>query len=338
MKRIISATLACIVMLVLIVDANTAQNSAKEGLNLCIQSVIPSLFPFLLTMSILNNCITDMTFPVLKPICKICRIPFECGSYLLLGLLGGYPVGAKCINDAHINKVLTKIEARRLLAFCSNAGPSFIFGILGCLYASKAPVFVLWGIHILSALIVGMLLPSTEHRDYHSTYQIQKKADNIISSIKTMSIICAWVLIFRMIIDYIQNTFLSELPVTIQIIISGALELTNGCMQLSGISNFGQRFVLSSVFLSFGGICVIMQTFSVTRNIGCSSYMIGKIMQTLISFLLASCCQFFIFDKYQCANVPISLTISALLILILIIFILYQKNCGIFEKNDVYCM
>ena len=155
------------------------------------------------------------------------------------------------------------------------------------------------------------------------------------SSIKTMSIICAWVLIFRMIIEYTKNTFLSELSVTIQIIISGALELTNGCMQLSGVANYGQRFILSSIFLSFGGICVSMQTFSVTRNIGCSSYMIGKIMQTLLSFLLSSCCQLFIFDEYQCANVPISLTISALLTLILIIFLLYQKNCGILEKNDV---
>ena len=50
---------------------------------------------------------------------------------LLMGLISGYPLGAKVCCELYQNKSITKTDAERLLAFCNNAGPVFITGTVG---------------------------------------------------------------------------------------------------------------------------------------------------------------------------------------------------------------
>ena len=72
-----------------------------------------------------------------------------------------------------------------------------------------------------------------------------------------------------------------------QVILTGLLELANGCCELEKIANDGLRFMAAAVMLSFGGLCVAMQTLSVTEKLGLGSYLPGKLLQTLISLMLA---------------------------------------------------
>ena len=52
------------------------------------------------------------------------------GSYaLLLGLICGYPMGAKLTADLFREGKITKSEAQYLLTFCNNPGPVFISSI-----------------------------------------------------------------------------------------------------------------------------------------------------------------------------------------------------------------
>jgi hypothetical protein len=69
----------------------------------------------------------------------------------------------------------------------------------------------------------------------------------------------------------------------ISLLLAGMLELTNGICRLDQISNTGLRFVAASAFLSFGGICVLTQTASVTCELGIRSYLKGKLLHCLIS-------------------------------------------------------
>ena len=78
------------------------------------------------------------------------------------------------------------------------------------------------------------------------------------------------------------------LPVWAQIALMGFLELTNGCCGLALIADVRLRFVLCSGILSFGGICVLLQTASVTKGLSLSGYLKGKLMQTVFSLLLSS--------------------------------------------------
>lgn len=45
-----------------------------------------------------------------------------------MGIISGYPVGAKIVTEFRKNGECTKAEAERLLAFTNNSGPLFIIG------------------------------------------------------------------------------------------------------------------------------------------------------------------------------------------------------------------
>ena len=129
-RRYLYGILAYAFMSIIIIDNRSATSSISEGIALCMQTVIPSLFPFLILSKIINNCFIGESIFIMKPICRICKIPTGTESILLIGLMSGYPVGAKLVAQAYAAGNITKTDAMRLLGFCSNAGPAFFFGLL----------------------------------------------------------------------------------------------------------------------------------------------------------------------------------------------------------------
>ena len=148
-------------MLVLIFDRGLAVKGAQEGVDLCIRTVIPSLFPFIL-LSMLLTRETSGTSRWLLPISELLGIPQSVQSLLIPAFLGGYPVGAKCIHDLYRNGQLQKQQAERLLSFCSNAGPAFLFGMLSGFFPDRKNLWLLWLIHILSSILTGFLFSTGE--------------------------------------------------------------------------------------------------------------------------------------------------------------------------------
>ena len=59
------------------------------------------------------------------------NVPGEDSYPLIMGIVSGYPVGAKIVCDLRNKNILTKPEAERLLAFNNNSGPLFILGTIG---------------------------------------------------------------------------------------------------------------------------------------------------------------------------------------------------------------
>jgi len=59
----------------LILDSKTALIGAQEGVTMCIQTVIPSLFPFFLFSILLTTSLMGRQIKLLTPICRLCRIP-----------------------------------------------------------------------------------------------------------------------------------------------------------------------------------------------------------------------------------------------------------------------
>ena len=297
--------MASVGMLILILDARTALAGAQDGIELCIKTVIPSLFPFFLLSSIIRNTFVGKPIKVLRPLGKMCSIPEGAESLLLLGMVGGYPVGAQGIHDAYESGALTKSDAQRMLGFCNNAGPAFIFGMIGSLFSSALTLWVLWGIHILSALVVGMLLAPKNIGQCHLKECAYKPiAQTVESSIKTTANVCGWVIVFRVVVAFCQHWFFWLLPIQLQAALVGVLELSNGCYTLQGISAQGTRFVLCAATLAFGGICVAMQTVSVTKGLGTGMYFPGKTLQAVISFLLAETAQLFLFKQEERCPIP----------------------------------
>lgn len=291
MKRThkLTGLFACAGMLILILDGQTALNGAQTGVDLCIKTVIPSLFPFFLLSILLTGAFSGSSYPLLKPLETVFHIPSGAGTILIPGFLGGYPAGAQCAASAYASGQLKKEDAERMLSFCSNAGPAFLFGMVSSMFDNPSSAFLLWGIHIVSALLVATLLPSSSSA---GSVNISKRnqptiSDSMNAAIKVMAVVCGWVILFRVVIAFLDRWFLWMLPVTLQVIVTGLLELSNGCCELYRISDPNIRFVVCSCLLACGGLCVTMQTRSAAAALSIKPYLKGKLLQTLFSLLIS---------------------------------------------------
>lgn len=330
-KRNFSWIFAPIAMAILILDTKTAYFAAIDGINMCMRSVVPSLFPFIVISSLTTKALLGRFRKLLRPLGKLCRIPEGCESLLLTGFLGGYPVGAQCIYQAYCAGSISRKDAERMIGFCNNAGPSFIFGIVGSLFSNSWIPWILWGVHILSALIVGIILPGSA-ADPCRTLNSQKTTlvKSISGSIKTMANICGFVLLFRVIISYADKYILLLLPQYLSITITGLLELTNGCLALQNIAGEHVRFLICTALLSFGGICITLQTAAVTEGLDTRFYFPGKVMQCCISVLFAELLVPLVFNN---AKFYVSLLIIPVCVLI---FVSYFQNCTDSKKSIAF--
>ena len=287
-RRTLTCIAAALTMLILILDAKTALSGAVEGVQLCVQVVIPSLLPLFFLSTFLADALSSISTGLLTPLGRFCRIPGNTPALLVLGLLGGYPTGAQSVAEAYRAGHLSKEDGKRLLGFCSNAGPAFIFAMGATQFQDPRIPMVLWLIHILSALITGRILPS-----FNSKITALPPKNSSISptaamgkTLRTLGFVCGWVILFRVLMTFMDRWFLWYIPEELRTAIHIFLELANGCAELNRITNEGLRMMLFSAGLGFGGICVLMQTVSVTGSLGLGMYLPGKLIQCVLSLLL----------------------------------------------------
>lgn len=262
-----------IAMGVLILDSRHTTRYAAEGIELCIRTVIPSLFPFFLLSIYLTGNLTAKNAAL---------------SLMVTGFLGGYPVGAQAAAEGSRTGRLTKEQANRLLMFCSQAGPSFLFGIVSAQFPEAKYCWLLWTVQFLSAITVAAFVypvaaAGTGSRESRSCPlpEAMKKATAACASV------CGWVVLFRVILGYVRRIPLAE---PWNILFWGVLELTNGCLNLGAVEDLSTRFLLAAVMLNFGGVCVLLQTASVTAGLNLKHYLSGKLLQTVFSLLYSLCC------------------------------------------------
>lgn len=286
-RNALAAAGAAAGMLLLILDSRCAAESAQQAVELCIGSVIPSLFPFLFLSGLVTDALWGIRGPVMQRIGWLFHIPPGGESLLLPAFLGGYPAGAIAIGDAFRTGQIKRETAQRLLCHCCNAGPAFLFGMVASQFPEKRMVWSLWGIHLLSAALVGALI--------HVPAQIPEAApenricvsEALIRSVKSMAMICGWILLFRILMGFLDRWFFFLLPDGCRVFLWGFLELSNGCMALHQIENVSIRFVAASAMLAFGGVCVAMQTASAVSGLSMKGYFSGKMLQTGFSVLLS---------------------------------------------------
>ena len=336
-RNIIAAITAALGMFILIMDTKTAVAGAQEGIKQCIRVIIPSIFPFFLVSGMFCQSMQQMYLSFLSPIRKLCKMPHGSEPLLIVGLLGGYPVGAKEIANMYKAGMIDKKNAERMLGFCSNAGPSFIFGIIASQFTSQAAAFWILGIQILSAIITAAILPGYNE----GPVKINVKGTSLISvfngSIRSIASVCGWVILFRVILAFFNRWFLWSTPDFIGVIVSGVLELANGCVQLHKIQNEGLRMIISSAILSAGGVCVYLQTISVTQGLGTVMYFSGKMIQCCVSIILSGIAQIIIFKASETISIKyLWVPIFVIPLIYAIISTEYSKKTVAIQRNMIY--
>lgn len=279
------------VMALLLVRSAVAGEAVRRGLTLCARSIIPALFPYF----VVSGLFTSLGFAegVGRRLAPVTEHLFGVGgagaSALFLGLLGGYPVGGRTAGQLYRAGRLEKDEAQRLLAFCNNAGPSFILGVvgLGCFQSLRAGV-LLYVIHALSAVLVGVLQKKKGRPRWSAPRPLsppEKILPAFIRSVQdsagAMVRICGFV-VFALVVQ----ALLAELTGITHPAALGFIELTGGVVRLgSGPSDF----VWAATLLGWGGLSVHGQTAAVLAGTGLrmDRYFLGKLLQAAVSAVLA---------------------------------------------------
>lgn len=135
--------------------------AATNGLTLWATCVVPSLFPFFVISNLLSQ--TKVVSFVGRLLDKLMRplfnVPGIGGFAFVMGLISGYPVGAKVVSDFREQGLVTKDEGERMLAFTNNSGPLFIISSVGIsLFGDTTTGLLLLCTHILACVTVGILL------------------------------------------------------------------------------------------------------------------------------------------------------------------------------------
>ena len=328
-------------MLLIILDTSAGLTGASEGIQLCINVVIPSLFPFVFLSAIIRYAFSGSEIRPLRSVGRILGIPSGYESILILSILGGYPVGAQAVASAWKDDGLQTTSAQKMLSFCSNAGPSFIFGMLGTQFSFWLVPWLLWAIHILSSLFVGFILRNdnqiahviSKNKNKPAKFDVQT---TLKSSLQVMSVICGWVILFRVLISVLNKWLPGDLPGQFRVVVAGILELTNGCTMLINIPSNPVRFILCSTLLAFGGVCICLQTASIIGDLGIKHYIKGKILQSLISIILSWLTCVYLFPSEL--NLPWVIPFSIFIILTIYLGFTRRKNtnrCRNCVKCDV---
>jgi len=132
-KRNILPAIFLIFTVSLIIFSSENINATKDGLLLWANSVLPALLPFFIATELLSHTsivsfIGKVMSRYMKPIFNVPGI----GAYaFVMGIVSGYPVGAKIVTNFRNSGSCSKAEAERLLAFTNNSGPLFIIGTVG---------------------------------------------------------------------------------------------------------------------------------------------------------------------------------------------------------------
>lgn len=288
-QRRFAALASAMGMLILILDSRTAFAGAAQGVELCIKTVIPSLFPFLFLSGVFSTSFQGDKLPVLRLLGKAFRLPPQMDYLLIPAFLGGYPIGAQAVSQAHRSGLLGKEQAERYLAFCSNVGPAFLFGILSLKFDRKRLLWAMWGVQILSAWTAARVFSPSGQPDsiVRETEKDAPPSLGIETAIRAMLKICGWVTLFRVVISFLDRWVFWAVSPAWRVTLMGLLELSNGCCCLNLISQESLRFLVCNFILAFGGICVAYQTASVCPGLKLRYYYAGKTLQGASAVILS---------------------------------------------------
>lgn len=161
LKRNILPCFFVVVAICLVVFSKSNLTAATNGLTLWATCVVPSLFPFFVITNLLSHTkVVSFTGKLLDKLMRpLFNVPGVGGFAFVMGLISGYPVGAKVVSDFRENGLVTKDEGERLLAFTNNSGPLFILSSVGIgLFGDTKTGLLLLCTHVLACITVGIIL------------------------------------------------------------------------------------------------------------------------------------------------------------------------------------
>jgi sporulation integral membrane protein YlbJ len=305
-KRSLSYAAALGLMTLLILRSGAARAGALRGWELWTAVLIPSLLPFFTAANLLMKLgfMDALGRRLAVPARKLLGLSSPGFGVFLLGLSGGYPLGASAVAEAMRSGAVDRQEATRMLRFCDNTGPAFAVGALGTgVFRSAWWGLALWGAHVLSAAFLARLYA----RDAAEASPLSQRPNGIsiaealtasvAGAVNSLLAVGGYVIFFSSLLGVSETIGfptgaaegLSRLTgadaAALRCLMTGMLELSSGVGAMGALKLSPGNLAMGAFLLSFGGLCVHMQAAAVTAGTGIKlkGRLAGKLLQGLLS-------------------------------------------------------
>jgi sporulation integral membrane protein YlbJ len=312
LRRLLPLLIVALALISLILFSDEAIKSAVRGLALCAEVILPSLLPFFILSCLLSELglprlLGRLATPMMSVLFKTRG---EGAAAFIIGIMGGYPLGAAAIVDMYKRNDINKNEAEHLLIFCDNTGPAFIFGVAGAgVFNNAAAGLLLYLVHIVSAAAVGIFTSSGKQKkitSYQMSSAVSKSfpvafAASVRSAVSSTLTICGFVIFFTVVVGVLDGigvfaTTAGEISIHIGLplhwvrsLLTGILELGSGIGSMNGLSLSPLNLALAAFILGWGGLSVHSQVLALIGDSGLSSagHFWGKMFHGIFSAALA---------------------------------------------------
>lgn len=299
---LIFSAVFCLLVAAIVIFPNEAFASARDGLMLWFNVVLPSLLPFFICAEIMIGLgIVSFFGAAFKPIFRpVFKVPGEGSFNFFMSIASGYPVGSRITAKLRQEKLCTRIEGQRLLSLCSTSGPLFIIGAVATgILNAPAIGLLLAAAHYLSAVTIGFFIrfygneasqsrksiysnPITEMLDYRRRDGRpigQLIGDSVKNGINLILMIGGFIILFSVVTRMLKISGLlgfmalalskaipleAFTPDMAASFLIGFLEVTNGIKECAALQvSLVYKVVMASFMIGFGGLSVNAQVMSI---------------------------------------------------------------------------
>ncbi len=301
---IVSGLFILVAFLLILCSSDVAIEYMKKGLILCATAVVPALFPFMVISELIVSSGIGVRASRLfaRPMRRLFGVGEAGAAAYILGLVCGFPIGAKTAVSMYDRGCISKEELERLMTFCNNPGSAFVISAVGvALLGNKRIGIALYLSVILSSILIGLVgkyflgykreNAPRQSLIIHSDFSIKSITDAVQSSAISMLTVCAYVTFFSALVGCI-GALLSrlEMPQEITACIFGFFELSSGVGEAAELGGRVRSILLCALFVGWSGLSVAFQIMSVAagRDISFKPFFIAKAAQGILCALFTS--------------------------------------------------
>lgn len=273
-KNIFLLYFLLIIELLVLINSKLVIKNVISSCNMFISKIFPSLFPTMVIGLLLVKSNIEIIIP--KFIKKLFKSFFNFNNAMInlyiISMLTGTPSNAIYINEYLNNHIIDEKQAEILLCSTHFINPLFVIGGvgIGVFNSFKTGILLLillWCNNLLKLFLLRNKNEIFEEKslEIRSVNPIKTLSYSIKNSVNALLMILGIVIMFNILVTLICNIFnISELIVTL---INGTLEMTGGIIKLSYLKvNTALKFLISYLFLNFGGLCIQLQALSMIDN------------------------------------------------------------------------
>jgi len=321
-KILILPLIVAVLNVMILVYPQESLMAARAGISVWALNVVPGVLSFVILGNVLialgaAHFLGALFEPVMRRVFSVGgsgALPF------VIGLIAGYPIGAKVVSSMREAGEIDKIDAQRLLAVCSNAGPLFVVGAVGAgMFGSGAVGYFLLAAHYAGAFGVSLIMrfygksgarqknvmsgiskgPGLHVEAYRAMAAARRRDGRgfgavlggaVMDAANTMLLVGGFIVLFSVVSALINAAGLFDAlgfgaDGMFAGVFAGVIEMAGGVSRISGLGISGGTLALAAFVISFGGVSVLCQCVNYISKTDVSSvvFVLCKIVHGVIA-------------------------------------------------------